>query len=333
MNRFGPRNKRFFVYCLATAVMPVSAALILIGSCQNAAPAVMPDPAAMTKHTDYFTSKSVTSDLYMPPSYNGTAPIPLMVMIHGCGQTKSDFMTATLMNNVAQAKGFATLYIDGAVNAIGCWEYWSAKTQSRTAQVNEGIANIVNKVKKDYKIDNGNVWIGGVSSGAVMAVNMAATYPDLFSGAVIEAGLPFGNGASTSPTITAADSAARVLEAMGNYKRLIKVLVFHGDSDAMVPPDSSDRIASAFATVFQAINPNVVVPATPTSTSGTAGSTNHTRYTYATLDGEELVVYYKVDGLGHGWMGGSGSNFSFPVEGGAPDSNLIAYEFFYKPTQ
>ncbi|MCL2066196.1 MAG: alpha/beta hydrolase-fold protein [Treponema sp.] len=315
MTRFSTRSIRGFVCCLVLAL----------------AIPVVPVSAQMTARVNYFTSNSVTSDLYIPSSYNGVNPIPLMVMAHGCSQTKTTFKNCTLMNDVAEEKGFATLYIDGVTNIAMCWEYWHAKTQSRTAQVCEGIANIVNKVKTEYKIDSNNVWLGGFSSGAGLAVNMAAVYPDMFTGIVVAAGLPFGNSQSLSPSITAAASAAKILEAAGTNKRLIRVLVTHGSWDLTVPQDASVRVSSAFATVFKSIDPNV--DTTVTSTTGSVNGTAHTRYVYAKLNGEELVVYYNVTGLTHGWMGGSGSDYSHSVARGAIDANRIAYDFFYKPLQ
>ena len=44
------------------------------------------------------------------PSGVAAAPRPLVVMLHGCKQTATDFATSTRMNQLAERKGFAVLY-------------------------------------------------------------------------------------------------------------------------------------------------------------------------------------------------------------------------------
>ena len=58
-----------------------------------------------------------------PPDVNFGERLPLMVMLHGCGQDANTFAASTRMNRVAMRERFLVLYPeqDRLANAHGCW--------------------------------------------------------------------------------------------------------------------------------------------------------------------------------------------------------------------
>jgi poly(3-hydroxybutyrate) depolymerase len=60
--------------------------------------------------------------------------LPLMVMLHGCGQDAKTFAASTRMNVVAARERFLVLYPeqDRLSNANGCWNWF--ETRSGRAQ-------------------------------------------------------------------------------------------------------------------------------------------------------------------------------------------------------
>ncbi|MDP3169802.1 MAG: PHB depolymerase family esterase, partial [Polaromonas sp.] len=68
--------------------------------------------------------------LYLPPDA-GTGPLPLVVMLHGCQQTATDFAQSTRMNELAARKGFAVLYPQqsAGTDAHRCWHWYKRSTQ------------------------------------------------------------------------------------------------------------------------------------------------------------------------------------------------------------
>ena len=56
--------------------------------------------------------------------------LPLMVMLHGCGQDAKSFATSTRMNRIAARERFLVLYPeqDRLANAQGCWNWFDTKS-------------------------------------------------------------------------------------------------------------------------------------------------------------------------------------------------------------
>ena len=72
--------------------------------------------------------------LFVPPgvSPGGRTRVPLLVMLHGCGQTAQGFASSTRMNQRAAREGFLVLYPEQErlANAQGCWN-WFARRNGR----------------------------------------------------------------------------------------------------------------------------------------------------------------------------------------------------------
>jgi hypothetical protein len=74
--------------------------------------------------------------LYLPPavaSPTARAPLPLVVMLHGCSQSPEDFAAGTAMNELACEQGFAVLYPAQSqdANAARCWNWYEPGHQQR----------------------------------------------------------------------------------------------------------------------------------------------------------------------------------------------------------
>lgn len=72
--------------------------------------------------------------LYRPPGVLFGERLPLMVMLHGCGQDAKSFATSTRMNRIAARERFLVLYPeqDRLANAQGCWN-WFDTTSGRAS--------------------------------------------------------------------------------------------------------------------------------------------------------------------------------------------------------
>ena len=96
----------------------------------------IPRGAAFTKgpHTNAFGTRSYR--LYVPNVAKKTAgPLPLIVMLHGCGQSPEDFARGTGMNALAEEFGFLVLYPaqDRKVQLNRCWNWFKRGDQARGA--------------------------------------------------------------------------------------------------------------------------------------------------------------------------------------------------------
>ena len=68
--------------------------------------------------------------LYRPPDVKFGERLPLMVMLHGCGQDGKRFATSTRMNAIANRERFLVLYPeqDRVANAQGCWNWFDTRS-------------------------------------------------------------------------------------------------------------------------------------------------------------------------------------------------------------
>ena len=116
--------------------------------------------------------------LYLPAGAGGKpgasaqfdAPLPLVVMLHGCQQTVAEFATATRMNALAERKGFAVLYPQqsAAGDAHRCWHWYKRATQQGQGDV-ALIAALIAQVRRQHGLDASRTYVAGLSAGAGLA--------------------------------------------------------------------------------------------------------------------------------------------------------------------
>src|SRR4051794_37177692 len=74
--------------------------------------------------------------LYRPPGVAFGDKLPLMVMLHGCGQDAGGFADSTRMNRIARQHRFLVLYPeqDRISNAQGCWNWYQTSNGRADAE-------------------------------------------------------------------------------------------------------------------------------------------------------------------------------------------------------
>src|SRR6476659_10162853 len=74
--------------------------------------------------------------LYRPPGMKFGESLPLIVMLHGCGQDAKSFAQTTRMNRIAAREHFMVLYPeqDRLANAQGCWNWYDRRSGKADAE-------------------------------------------------------------------------------------------------------------------------------------------------------------------------------------------------------
>lgn len=297
--------------------------------------------AATGTFTEYYYGSNFWFKVYVPSTYQSGTSVPLMVMLHGCLQNPDDFAAGTRMNQLAEEKNFIVLYPEMNVyaNSNMCWNWFYDYNQHRGSNEPAIIKGMVDQVKGAYSIDNSRVYVAGLSAGAAMATIMGVTYPDVFRGVGVSAGVEY-NAANTA---TGGINAMKVggpnpdlagydayLE-MGSYKRRMPVIVFHGTSDGTVAPVNATQVVGQWAQTNDYVddgsnNDSVNAAADSTTTGTVSGGRSYTRYVYNDRYGNGLIEYYKVNSMGHAWSGGSSSgSYTDPL---GPNATRIMWNFF-----
>ncbi|MDQ3060696.1 MAG: PHB depolymerase family esterase [Pseudomonadota bacterium] len=281
------------------------------------------------------TSRRMLYWLYLPSGVAQPAR-PLVVMLHGCQQSATDFAASTRMNRLAERKGFAVLYPQQSVSSDShrCWHWYKRATQQGLGDV-ELIAQMIVQVQARHKIDASRTYVAGLSAGAGLAAILALRYPQMIAAVGLHSAPVYGT--SDSPmsgfkamqqgsTLAYRESARNFFEGQPQFPG-IPVMLLHGKRDAVVRPINADQLAAQFVIV----NAAFITSAVPVQRSYAARhggrSPQHGYQTATYYAGRKpQLVKCEIDSLGHAWSGGDGQlSFSAP-EG--PDATLLMWSFF-----
>lgn len=282
------------------------------------------------------------------PAGNAGAPLPLVVMLHGCTQSPDDFAAGTRMNELAQAEGFLVLYPAQAPrsNAHKCWNWFTRGDQRRGAGEPALIAGMTRHVMQTHGVDSARVYVAGLSAGGAMAAIMAREYPDLFAAAGVHSGVPAGaahdvasafavmqsgNAGASLPAAFSATTAALwggpAAPAPANDatpSTPAPVIVFHGDADATVAPVNGDGVVAAVVGLAPAaVRVDLDGPAAP-------GARAFRRTVWRAADAgaatPSLAEQWVVHGAAHAWSGGAAAGSYTDPRG--PDASREMLRFF-----
>jgi poly(hydroxyalkanoate) depolymerase family esterase len=264
--------------------------------------------------------------LYVPSGYTGQA-VPLIVMLHGCTQNPDDFATGTRMNGLAEEHTLLVAYPaqSGNANIQKCWNWFQASDQQRGRGEPSIIAGITKQVMDEYEVEEGRVYVAGMSAGGAMAAILGATYPDLYAAVGVQSGLAPGSAHDLSSAFTAMRQGGPVVarpENTGQERKILPTIIFHGDGDTTVHPRNGERLLAH----LEAGSRNGSSPRVNTRRGGVPGGYEYTRFTYKDADGRELVERWSVHGLGHAWSSGSHPGSYTDPKG--PDASAKMLRFF-----
>lgn len=293
--------------------------------------------------------------LYVPAA-SPTAPMPLIVMLHGCTQSPDDFAAGTQMNRLAEEHGFIVVYPEQAANANGskCWNWFKAQDQVRDSGEPSLIAGITREVAANHPVDPRRIYVAGLSAGAAMAVILGETYPELFAALGAHSGLPYA-AAHDMPSAFAAMAGGRAgmpdlsnlpglskLPSMPNLPgaaaagprkkavRFVPTIVFHGDADQTVGQGNGAEIVKQASAAMAAETGGQM--SAPSTESGVASrGRGYSRTVYADVAGRPRIESWVLHGAGHAWSGGDASG-SY-TDGTGPEASAEMVRFFLAQPQ
>lgn len=269
--------------------------------------------------------------LYVPASYRANAPMPLVVMLHGCKQNPDDFARGTRLNDVAEQQGFLVAYPAQSKHANGsnCWNWFESQHQSRDGAEPSIIVGIVRQIANSHQVDERRVFVAGLSAGAAMAVILGEAYPDVFAAVAAHSGLPHGAANDMASAFAAmhggvgpAASALGAATPSPLASSAVPTIVFHGDRDATVVPKNGAAIAEqAVARLTSELGPLV-----REVEQRHANGRSCTRVAYVDRNGRAVAEQWTVHGGGHTWFGGSSAGSFADPQG--PDASREMMRFF-----
>jgi poly(hydroxyalkanoate) depolymerase family esterase len=236
---------------------------------------------------------------YLPPQ--ASAGSPLVVVLHGCTQTAASYDRGAGWSTLANRYGFALLLPEQqrSNNPNGCFNWFQTGDIERGHGEALSIRQMVAKMVADHDIDPDRVFVTGLSAGGAMASVMLATYPDVFAGGAIVAGLPYGAATNVQQAFESMfQCPARSARAWGDLVRGAsshrgpwpRVSVWHGGTDTTVIPSNAREIVKQWTDVHG-------LPSTATLEETVDG---YPRQAWCSGTGEELIESYTIPAMAHG---------------------------------
>jgi poly(hydroxyalkanoate) depolymerase family esterase len=160
----------------------------------------------------------------------------MVVYLHGCNETAAQTAAASHFDRIAAARNFVVVYpqqnvttgssaplVDG--NGIGCWNWFLPQDQTRGSGETGILAALTRSVAATQHVDARRIYVEGVSAGADMAVNLAATYPDLYAAVGAVAGCAYRTCSDVTGELT--------YQAMGPRARIVPMFIENGTADTL----------------------------------------------------------------------------------------------------
>lgn len=237
--------------------------------------------------------------LYAPEALPPEAP--LVVVLHGCGQTAAGYAIGAGWIELADRHGFAVLCPEQVRgnNPNLCFNWFEDADVRRGSGEAESIAQMVRHALEAIDLDRRRVFVTGLSAGGAMAAVMLAAYPELFAAGAIIAGLPYGAAVGVAQAMSAmrrtSSASARqwgdkVRAAAPTPVRQPRVSIWSGDADTTVTPTAAEALALQWCDIHD-------------TGEGEQVATDIGRYArrvWRNPKGEVVVELHTVAGLGHG---------------------------------
>ena len=237
--------------------------------------------------------------IYVPETVSASAP--LVVVLHGCTQTAAGYDQSSGWSRLADLHGFVVLYPEQqrANNPNLCFNWFSADDASRGLGEARSIREMVAAVQAQHRTDPQRVFVTGLSAGGAMTATMLATYPEVFAGGAVIAGLPFGVARSVPEAfdrmrghgLPRSNVLAGLVRSASDHSEDWPILsVWHGSADQTVDRSNAAALVEQWRTLHGA-------PSAPQETDLVQG---YPHRVWRNPEGRPVVEEYSVTGLGHG---------------------------------
>jgi len=237
--------------------------------------------------------------LYVPSSYTGDEPAPLVFNFHGYGSNASEQMWYGDFRPIAAGAGFLIVHPEGTLfNGVTHWNVGGWTSGSTVDDIGFTEA-LIDFLSSEYNIDSTRVYSTGMSNGGFMSFLLTCQLSEKF------AAIASVTGSMTPETYNDC-----------NPQHPTPILQIHGTSDSTVPYGGSLWSKSIDDVIQYWVdnnhcNPTPTITALP-DTDPTDGSTVE-HIVYYDGDHDVNVEHFKVIGGGHTWpgnaFGGGSTNY------------------------
>ncbi len=287
------------------AVAAACAVLLTGAGCGSGSGSAEPDRPAVVHQEVEVDGVRRSYRLFTPPSV-GTddRALPLVLALHGSGNTVESLVQATRLDHAASAGGFVVAYPE-AIRLLWNGGFCCTAGRGDPAADVRFLDRVITEVSAARRIDTDRIYAVGVSAGGIMAYRLACDLAGRIAGVASVAGSMQLDDCRPS--------------------RPVSVLAIHGTGDQLVPY-AGGRVDGA------ATRPAPPTPAVadrwaslngcPTGSQDQTEGLVTTR-TWPECPGATKVRLVTVEGGGHSWF-----TPDFGLPNGAVDATAVVAGFF-----
>lgn len=257
--------------------------------------------AASIEEVTWFGSNPGALRMYRYVPDGLPAGRPVVVALHGCTQNGPGYGSSSGWVTLAQRWQFSVVMPEQQQinNSNRCFNWFSTSDTTRGFGEAESIAQMVRRMVSDTAADTSRIHVTGLSAGGAMTAVMLATYPELFAGGAVVAGIPYRCASSLyeafscmSPgrDLTPAQWGDRVRAASWHRGPWPTMSVWHGTADYTVAVANQRELVDQWTNVHG-------IGTTPSGTDTVAG---YPHAYYRNGAGRTVVETYTITGMAHG---------------------------------
>ena len=220
---------------------------------------------------------------YVPDSYDGSSPVPLVFNFHGFGGKASDYMNYADLRALAESEIFILVYPQGScLDGSSHWNSCPTGEDNKSDADDFGFVEaMINEIAAQYNINLERIYAAGYSNGGMMAYGLANYKSDLIAGVAVISGA--------------------MLDCTGPTNHPIPVIHLHGTADSVIPYNGNNDYNSVQSVLDYWIDFNNTI-SNPTISIDNSGEIAIEHYQYGQGDNGSAVEHYKYIEGNHVWF-------------------------------
>jgi polyhydroxybutyrate depolymerase len=242
--------------------------------------------------------------LHLPPAYDGSLDLPLLIVLHGGGGSGAQIQRHTQLDADADEYGFVVAYPNGSgplEDAIFTWNVGHCCGYAFENNVDDVafISLLIDRLVEHYAIDPSRVYLAGISNGGMMAYRAGAELADKVAAIAPIAASIGGQSAPDNATFYPPQPSGSVAVIAFHGMEDQHVLYEGGIGPMAITDGRSDLPVAESIGFWVEANGCDPVPSTEEQAKG-----NILIDTYSECDGGADVVLVSIVDGGHAWPGG-----------------------------
>jgi poly(hydroxyalkanoate) depolymerase family esterase len=236
---------------------------------------------------------------YIPNTLPENAP--LIVVLHGCTQTAAGYDHHSGWSRLADEQGFVLLFPqqERVNNPNLCFNWFLPADTRRGSGEALSVREMVEAMVVAHRLARDRIFVTGLSAGGAMACALLGSYPELFAGGGIIAGLPYGSATTVAEAFDrmrghGSPSPKRLKQlltsASGHKGPWPRVSLWQGTADPTVNASNAEAIAAQWRGVHGLSEASARFEV----------RANYEKHVWSNASGEPVIEMNLVAGMGHG---------------------------------